>query len=295
MRTGPSGRRLRRIVAVAAVLACAAVALTPAPGPAVRKGIRAVFGGVGAWVDIYDDPLWADPDGTVAALAGYGVRTLYLETCNSGCKEDIHRPNTVSRWIEAAHAQGIRVVAWYLPQLDDMERDSRRSLAALAFRSESGHSFDGFALDIESRVVTPVKKRNRLILELSRQIRQVAGSRYPLGAITIPWFYEWGGPFPYAGLNQIYDAFLPMIYFGGHTKGAKGARFGTAANIQQIREATGSQTTPVHAIGGVADDLNAREVGAFVLTAKRRRALGVSLYDFSTSDAQDWAKLGLWS
>ena len=277
------------------MIACAAVTLTPSTAPAVRKAVRVLFGGVGAWVDIYDDALWADPDGTVAALAGYGVRTLYLETCNSGCKEDIHRPNTVSRWIEAAHAQGIRVVAWYLPQLDDMEKDTRRSLAALAFRSEGGQGFDGFALDIESRVVLPVKKRNRLYLELSRQIRQAAGSRYPLGAITIPWFYEWGGPFPYAGLNQIYDVFLPMIYFGGQTKGAKGARFGTAANIQQIREATGSQTTPVHAIGGVADDLNAREVAAFVQTAKRRHALGVSLYDFSTSDAEDWGKLGLWS
>jgi hypothetical protein len=290
-----SPRKLRRVVAITAAVACTAVTLTPSSAPAVRKAVRTLFGGVGAWVDIYDDAQWADPDATVAALAGYQVRTLYLETCNSGCKEDIHRPKTVSRWIEAAHAQGIRVVAWYLPQLDDMERDTRRSLAALAFRSELGQGFDGFALDIESRFVTPVKKRNRLILELSRQIRQAAGNQYPLGAITIPWFYEWGGPFPYAGLNQIYDAFLPMIYFGGHTKGAKGARFGTAANIRQIRNATGSQTTPVHAIGGVADDLNAREVGAFVQTAKRRRALGVSLYDFSTSDATDWGKLGRWS
>jgi hypothetical protein len=287
-------RSVRRGIAVILLLACAGVALTPAPVPAVRKAVRTLFGGIGAWVDIYDDALWADPEETVATMNGYGVRTLYLETCNSGCKADIHRPETVSRWIEAAHATGIRVVAWYLPEVDDMEKDTRRSLAAIAFRSEEGHSFDGFALDIESRVVTPVKKRNRRYLELSRQIRETVGNRYPLGAITIPWFYEWGGPFPYAGLNQIYDAFLPMIYFGARTNGVKGARSGTAANIQQIRHATGSQTTPVHAIGGVADDLNAREVGAFVRTAQRRHALGVSLYDFGTSGPEDWEKLGLW-
>jgi hypothetical protein len=287
-------RSVRRGVAVILLLACAGVALTPAPVPAVRKAVRTLFGGIGAWVDIYDDALWADPEETVATMNSYGVRTLYLETCNSGCKGDIHRPETVGRWIEAAHATGIRVVAWYLPEVDDMEKDTRRSLAAIAFRSEEGHSFDGFALDIESRVVTPVKKRNRRYMELSRQIREAAGKRYPLGAITIPWFYEWGGPFPYAGLNQIYDAFLPMIYFGAHTRGADGARSGTAANIQQIREATGSQTTPVHAIGGVADDLNAKEVGTFVRTAQRRHALGVSLYDFATSGPEDWEKLGLW-
>ncbi|MGH2691469.1 MAG: hypothetical protein ACRDHM_03100 [Actinomycetota bacterium] len=289
-----SPRRLRRLIGLALLLACVAVALTPAPGPAVRKAIRTLFGGVGAWVDIYDDGLWADPEGTIATVHGYGVRTLYLETCNSGCKEDIHRPETVSRWIEAAHAAGIRVVGWYLPEFDDMEKDSRRSLAAINFRSALGQGFDGFALDIESRVVTPVMKRNRRILDLSRQIRDAVGSRYPLGAITIPWFFEWGGPFPYAGLYQIYDAFLPMIYFGAHTRGANGARSGTAANIQQIRGATGSQTTPVHAIAGIADDLNAREVGAFVRTAQRRHVLGVSLYDFATSGPEDWQKLALW-
>lgn len=286
---------LRRGVAIALVLACAGVALTPAPVPAVRKAVRTLFGGIGAWVDIYDDALWADPEGTVALMKANGVRTLYLETCNSGCKHDIHRPQTVSRWLHAAHASGIKVVAWYLPEFDDMKKDRRRSLAAIAFRSAAGHAFDGFALDIESRVVTSVQQRNRRILQLSRQIRQVAGRRYPLGAITIPWFYEWGGPFPYAGLDRIYDAFLPMIYFGGRGEGAKTARINTARNIKQIRNATGNSSTPVHAIGGVADDLNAREVGAFVRTAKRRNALGVSLYDVGTSSSEDWEKLRLWA
>ena len=287
-------RLVRRGLAIALVLACAGVALTPAPVPAVRKSVRTLFGGVGAWVDIYDDALWSDPEGSVATLKAYGVRTLYLETCNSGCKHDIHRPETVSRWLHAAHASGIKVVAWYLPEFEDMEKDSRRSLAAISFRTEAGHSFDGFALDIESRVVTSVQQRNKRILQLSRQLREVVGRRYPLGAITIPWFYEWGGPFPYAGLNQIYDAFLPMIYFGGRGEGVKTARLNTARNIKQIRAATGSSTTPIHAIGGVADDLNGREVGAFVQTAKRRHALGVSLYDVGTSSAEDWEKLALW-
>ena len=285
---------LRRASALVLVLAFAAVALTPAPAPGIRKAARTLFGGVGAWVDIYDDRLWANPEGTVAGMRTYRVRTLYLETCNSGCKKDVHRPAAVSRWLHAAHGAGIRVVAWYLPEFDDMEKDLRRSLAAINFRSDEGHSFDGFALDIESRVVTSVKQRNRRILELSRRIRSFAGARYPLGAITIPWFYEWGGPFPYAGLHQIYDAFLPMIYFGGRGNGVENARVNTARNIQQIREATGDPSAPIHAIGGIADDLNAREVGAFVKTSKRRRALGVSLYDFGTSTDEDWAKLALW-
>src|SRR5687768_4759128 len=145
---------LSRVVALALILACAGVALTPSPVPAVRKAIRTLFGGIGAWVDIYDDAQWKNPEATVATMENYGVRTLYLETCNSGCKEDVHRPETLSRWLEAAHALGIRVVAWYLPEFDDMEKDTRRAMAAITFRSAGGHSFDGFALDIESRVVT---------------------------------------------------------------------------------------------------------------------------------------------
>lgn len=291
MRQNEPRRSFRRGVVLVLLLACAAVALTPAPGPALRKSVRTVFGGLGAWVDIYDDEVWADPEGTALAMRTYGVRTLYLETCNYSCKQDLHRPETLYRWVEAAHAAGLYIVAWYLPSFDDLELDRRRSLAAINFVSAAGHRFDGFALDIETRVVSPVKKRNRRILDLSRQIREATGNKYPLGAITIPWFYEWGGPFPYAGLYQTYDVFLPMIYFGARTKGARGARLGTADNIQQIRQATGSQKTPVHAIGGVADDLNAREVGAFVRTAQRRHVIGVSLYDHSTSGPEDWEKL----
>jgi len=289
-----STRRRTRIAALSLLLACAAVALTPAPGPAVRKAIRTIYGGVGAWVDIFDDRGWADPAGTVEVMRQYGVRTLYLQTCNYRCKQDIHRPATLSRWIEAAHAAGIKVVAWYLPGLEKMPLDTRRSLAALQFRSAGGQRFDGFALDIEARLVNPVAKRNRLILKLSRRIRQAAGARYPLGAITIPWFYEWGGPFPYAGLDQIYDVFIPMIYFGGRGEGPKVARVNTARNIQQIRQGTGNPKSPVHAIGGIADELNAREVGSFVRTAQRRRAMGVSLYDHFTSEAEDYSKLAMW-
>jgi hypothetical protein len=279
-----SGRRW-----VSAILALVLGAfLSPLSGPsaigAKGKAKRAsVFRGVGAWVDIYDDKGWADPEGTIAALRAEGVKTLYLQTCNFRCKQDMHRPNTLSRWIDAAHAGDIRVVAWYLPGFDDLARDTRRSRAAIEFQSVTGQRFDGFALDIEAREVHPVKKRNRRMLKLSRRIREAAGRGYPLGAITIPWWWDWGGPFPYAGLDKMYDVFLPMIYFGYRSDGPKGARFHTAKNIQQIRQGTGRPKTLIHPI--------AREVGAFVKASDRRRAVGVSLYDHFTSGPEHYAKL----
>jgi hypothetical protein len=268
--------------------------LTPAAPAGARKPHRGPFRGLGAWVDIYDNALWDNPETAVADLSARGVRTLYLETCNYNCPQALHRTPNMERFIHAAHGVGMRIVAWYLPGFDDLHRDLRYTRAALNFRTSAGQEFDAFALDIEARVVNPVAKRNHRIVELSGKIRRAAGARYPLGAITPPWFYEWGGPFPYRALHGIYDAFLPMIYFGGRGQGAKFARRAVALNVEEIRRGTGNRRTAIHAIGGVADDLGRREVAAFVDATERRRGIGVSLYDVGTSGTEDWRGLSTW-
>jgi hypothetical protein len=289
MRIPSHSRVLHAVLAVAV-----GVLLTPAPSAWARKPHRAPFRGLGAWVDIYDDGLWNDPETTVLSLQQQGVRTLYLETCNYNCPEDLHRTPNMERFIHAAHAAGIRVVAWYLPSFDNLHRDLSRTRAALNFQTSLGQRFDGFALDIEARVVSPVGKRNRRIVDLSWKIRRAAGARFPLGAITIPWFYDWGGPFPYRALDEVYDAFLPMIYFGGRGEGPKVALRNAAANFEQIRAGTGEPRTAIHAIGGIADELGRREVQAFVNATERRGGIGVSLYDASTSGPEDWQALATW-
>jgi hypothetical protein len=289
MRISPASRLLHVAVALAVGLA-----LTPAAPAGARKPHRAPFRGLGAWVDIYDDALWNTPETTVAALAGQGIRTLYLETCNYNCPEPIHRPLLVERFIHAAHASGMRIVAWYLPGFNNIHRDLGYTRAALNFQTSLGQGFDGFALDIEARIVNPVAKRNRRVVELSGKVRRAAGARYPLGAITPPWFYDWGGPFPYRALHGTYDAYLPMIYFGGRGEGARFARRAVTLNFEAIRGGTGDPRAAIHAIGGVADDLGRREVAAFTDETRRRAGIGVSLYDVGTSGPEDWRGLGAW-
>ena len=51
-------------------------------------------------------------------MKAQGVQTLYLETSNWRQSTDIVRPRTLAAMIEAAHAQGIKVVAWYLPSYE---------------------------------------------------------------------------------------------------------------------------------------------------------------------------------
>jgi hypothetical protein len=194
----------------------------------------------------------------------------------------------MARLIRAAHAWDMQVVAWYLPGLDNLRRDLRRSLAAIRFRTWEGQAFDSFALDIEAMRVEPVWKRNRRLVGLSRRIRAAAGAELPLGAITPPWFYDWPN-FPYRALARAFDVFLPMNYF--LEPGPVGARMHTVRNIRLIRQATGDPDVAIHSVGGVADNLSPKQTRAVVRAGRAEGILGTSLYDVFTSRGGDWRAL----
>jgi hypothetical protein len=298
---GTIGRRPRQQLERLAGLAFAAIAIylffaTAAGSAPVAAPSVAVYRGLGTWVDIYDPTAWARPDAMVAKMKARGVRTLYLETANYRQKVDIVRPSTVARFIDVAHARGLRVVAWYLPSFAAPKKDLRRSLAAIHFTTPSGGQFDSFALDIEASVVKNVGLRNRRLLTLSSQIREAVGPFYPLGAIIpsprgmqlVKGYWE---PFPYADLALTYDVFLPMGYFSYRPTDLGGAYGYTVRNVALIRRGTGDPAVPIHAIGGVADDVSASQVGAFVRATRDCGVTGASMYDFTTTVSGGWKYL----
>jgi hypothetical protein len=257
----------------------------PGPTPSIDA-----YRGLGAWVDIFDGRYWDNPEALVARLDSRGVRTLYLQTCNAGCDVAINRPARVARFIHASHEAGIKVVAWYLPEFDDMNRDRARTRAAVQFETSQGQRFDSFALDIESLTIRSVAIRNRRTLMLSSWLRDLVGPDYPLGAIVPPFFYSWSN-FPYRALGSIYDVFLPMNYFTVRTDGPGAARTHTQANIRAIRRGTGISNVPIHSIGGLAADIGPQELQAMARTAREHGLLGTSLYDAGTSEAWQWKAL----
>jgi hypothetical protein len=247
-------------------------------------------------VDIYDARINRDPLGAVDAMAARGVRTLYIETANyrQPSRVNIVYPFQVAQMIDAAHAYGMKVVAWYLPSFLHVRRDLRRALAAIRFTTLSGGRFDSFALDIEANVVRAIYRRNLRALRLSRRIRSAVGSRYPLGAIvpdrrstdaTRPSLWPW---FPYRGLRPYYDVFLPMSYSTYRGKGRRYVYGYTLDNISYLRFATGDPQLPVHVIGGLASRLGGSESGAVVQAGRDGGALGSSLYKFSLTGSEDW-------
>ena len=135
---------------------------------------------------MYDARAWDNPTAAVKDMKAHGVRTLYLETANyhnPAGSATMFRPADAGRLIEAAHAQGIKVVAWYLPGFSDPTKDWKRTKAALDFRSAGGQKFDSFTLDIEASIVKNVDTRNARLHTLSDRIRAYVGRRLPAGGV----------------------------------------------------------------------------------------------------------------
>jgi hypothetical protein len=284
------GRRL----ALVAGLAVLAVAPTAEAAPDLGD-----YDGLGAWVDIYDSGLMSDPVATVENLSERGVETVYVETSNWQQRTAVVRRGAIGRMIDAAHARGMALVTWYLPDFRNLRRDLKRSKAAIKLTSPEGGRPDSFALDIESSAVRDVGKRNRRLKKLSRRLREIAGSDYALGAIIpsprgmrfAPTYWP---RFPYDALDRRYDVFLPMAYSTYHEddgySGREGVRRYTAQNVNILRREAGANV-PIQIVGGIANRLSRAESEGFAEAVLDKEILGGGLYDVATMSDGDWQGL----
>lgn len=279
----------------------------PSPSPTRAKQARravargaadrlALFGGLGAWVDLYDYAA-LDPVASVAMLRSHGVRTLYMQTGRHNSKAGI--TPVAGDWLIAAHRAGIKVVGWYLPDYADMSRDLARTVSIARARFK-GHRFDGVGIDIEEK--SHVKGRdewNRRVARHAAQVRARLGRTYPITAITptplgmavAP--ARWAG-FPWRSLAASTDVMMLMSYWSyrddcpankdhcayGYTRG----------NVERVRALVG-KNVPIHVVGGVGDVIDATEVADFVRAARESKVFGGSLYDLRTTADAFWGLL----
>jgi hypothetical protein len=281
-----------RLLVLAVVLL--AVLVATASGGAASPRRTTPFAGLGTWVDVYSRQ-WDDPEAAVAAMAKHGVRTLYLETGNYKHKAPVFRPDAAGRFIDAAHAAGLRVVAWYLPSFLNVRIDARKAVGAIRFRSAKGERFNGFALDIEATKVRGLPLRNRRLLLLSSRIRRAVHRRYQLGAITpspVGMSPSYWPEIPYRSLTRYYQAFLPMAY--STLRGVRG-RAATldylTETVTDIRTASGDPKLRIHLIGGLSGSMRAKETAGFVDAISQTRSFGYSLYAFDQTSPAAWRAL----
>jgi hypothetical protein len=272
---------------------------TPAPARVVERAGVDVYRGVGAWVDMYDPAELGNPWPALVEMQARGVRTMYLETASWRVPKalDFKDEEAVQLFLDEAHALGIKVVAWYLPGLDDLRTDLRRSRAVLDYETPQGHQrFDGLAIDLESQRVRRVPARNAALMSYTRALRRYAGAGYALGAITPDLRSTtvspglWPG-FPYRAAARYYDVFLPMAYSSYRGHGASYVYPYSRANVSTVRALTGR---PVHLIGGLTDALSDSESAAAVRGARDGGAIGASFYDFAIHQDGAWRALSLY-
>ena len=261
-----------------------------------RAGV-AHYRGAGAWVDQYDAEVLDNPFRALEEMRDRGVKTLYLETGSWRLprQRNFRDRQALRQMIDQAHELGMKVVAWYLPGLDDVRLDLRRTRAALRLRSLEGRPFDGFAADIESQRVRAIGPRNAALMRYSRALRRAAGDDYALGAIVPDERSStvspglWPG-LPYGELAELYDVFLPMAYSTFRGRGAAYVYRYTRSNVEFVRRVTGR---PVHIIGGLDPGLRPSEPAAIVRAARDGGAIGASFYDFAGATGSTWRALAL--
>jgi hypothetical protein len=81
-----------------------------------------------------------------------------------------------------------------------------------------------------------------------------------------------------------------MAYWDRHASGEAGAHDYIARSIEILR-AEGGPDTPLHVIGGVADNATSEEIRGFRRAVRARGALGASIYDVDSMRPSHWAEL----
>lgn len=260
------------------------------------------FQGLGTWVDVFDYAA-LDPATAVADMRSRGVRTLYLSTARFNGTTDFFDAVEAGQWLDAAHANGLKVVGWYLPAYGNMARDVQRTLAISTFVSPGGRRFDAVGVDIERLDEVTLAQFNSLLVTHLAQVR--AGTDAMIAAIPPSPFAtqpgnRWEG-FPWSAMAARSDVVVPMVLWSFRSN-ANGTPFTPAqvhsyvlGQTQQARTLTGNR--PVHVEGGVDDPgteatpVTADRVASFVDAVQDGGAIGGSHYDYATTAAALWPVL----
>jgi hypothetical protein len=285
-------------------LPAAATAVSSAPTTEAQPVAEdSPYAGVGTWLSRYrftrEFGGGAPPvtPAAVDAMADAGIRTIYLQPA----ADDPRYPGLLStdilgEFLVRAHERDMQVVAWYLPRFGNIDGDLRRLLEIAAFRAE-GQGFDAIAVDIEFTDAVELAPRNQRLVDLSQRLR-AALPDVELGAIVLPPVVtdvlntEYWPDFPWRGLRDLYDVWLPMAYWSNRSEeGFTDPHWYVSENIARVREHLRDPCAVVSVVGGYDLQETADDYAAMVRAATEQQAIGVSIWDWPTTPATAWTPL----
>ena len=278
-----------RASAVVIIALLALIATPTAFGQSDPAARAAVFAGAGLWVDLYDATIH-EPQFVVDQAVTHQVTTIYWETSNYHSPADVMYPDDLREVLALAHAQGIKVVPWYLPGYRNISLDRRRFAAAIA--ASGADPIDGLGVDIEADIVRNRQLRAKRAASMVQWLRTTYPD-LPMAGIVPRDALAWWRIFPYADVRANTDVMMPMCYTSRYLTPAQTTAM-SADCVTTIRTQTGDPTAPVHVIAGVTDFLKPRLLIAAARGARDAGATGFSLYNLETTTAADWRAVDIW-
>jgi hypothetical protein len=249
-----------------------------------------VSAGKAMWLKNYS-PHHSDVDAMVQAAQFAGLTHLEVEVAIS--QFGFYARNTLDRLLPAAHAAGLKVIAFVYPTLAVVAADVRLTQEVAAYRTPSGDRVDGIGTDIEENLT------EANVYAYGQLLRALLGPDVPLVANV---FNAVGNPdYPYAAIAASWNVLAPMDYWHGQqgrTYGSDDVAGFVATSITTIRAAVGpdlpieelGQTYDIFGPDGVAvsNAPSGQEMRADLAVAHQLGCIGASFFEWETTTPDEW-------
>lgn len=237
--------------------------------------------GKGMWIYQMGEIAGGDVETIAEHAVKQGLTHLYVRV---GGLRGLDTLREAASILPVAHRHGLKVIAWYFPYFKDVDIDVRRSITAIN-TTVRGHTFDGFAVDIES--ANGSKLSGETAGRYSRLLRDAAPSSYLIAVPPRPTKYALGY-FPYDETMPHYDAIAPMVYW---------SRFDPADSVRSAIRFLSKYGKPIAPIGQTYDMLPEggprgnpppHQIWAFMSESQKLGAPGVSFWSWQHATSSNW-------
>jgi hypothetical protein len=250
-----------------------------------RRMARCLLSGRGMWIWEFDTIEGGDPEAIVARAKREGLSYVLVRAGSS--RMGFYAQDHLDAILPVAHREGLKVLAWDFPYLDDPEADAARVAAELAYTTPDGHQIDGLAPDIEEPAQGVTLTRERAG-RFAKRLRALVGPEAIVVACTPRPTPPRVRDYPYAQLAPHVDAFAPMVYWGFEDPSE-------ATNLAIRR--LGAYGLPVSPVGraydmrpeGGPNQPPAWETLEFMRTARQLGAPGVSFWSWQHASDTSWS------